>query len=104
METVTTTTYKCEICGTPYGYKESALACEARAMTGDKGAQVGTKIRITTGQSVGKTATVTKRWIYDKEWGHYAWERYWHTVGLSADIDNSPMSRQLTFDDYEVID
>ena len=49
----------------------------------------------------GKRAKVTSVSIVDKDWGHYRWERYWHTVALTADFDGWG-SRMLTFDSYEV--
>jgi len=95
--------YECEICGEQYETRAGAKGCESKPKSQDKGVKVGDIVLITDGQSAGKKGKVTKVWVYNKSWGHYAWERYWHTVGLSADIIGSPYSRQLTFDGYEVV-
>ena len=102
MRTSQKTLYHCEICDDTYATAKEALACEKKSIEQDRGAKAGDVVIITRGQSTGKKATVTKRWIYNKGWGHYAWERYWHTVGICAEIVDSPYSRQLTFDDYEL--
>lgn len=54
------------------------------------------------GDGKGQMAKVTKIFVYSMDWGHYAWKRYWHTVGITADLVESWGSRQLTFDSYEV--
>jgi DNA-directed RNA polymerase subunit RPC12/RpoP len=100
METITKTFYKCSTCKQQYGTEKEALDCESKAVSQDKGIKVGDKIKITSGEGAGQTATVKSVFVFDKYWGHYAWERYWHTVGLTADLD-SWGSRQLTFDAYE---
>ena len=104
MKTIEKKFYKCEICGSEYTTQKEALGCEARPLKQDKGVKKGDIITITKGDGAGKKAKVTRVFVYDKEWGHYAWERYWHTVGLSADLIGKDTwgSRQLTFDDYEV--
>jgi hypothetical protein len=68
----------------------------------DKGVKVGDVVLVTKGDGAGSKATVESRFIFDMEWGHYAWERYWHTVGLTAKLNDSWGTRQLTFDSYEV--
>ncbi len=103
MKEVKKTFYECEICGAEYATKAGAKECESKPKSQDKGVKLGDIVLITDGQSVGKKAVVTKIWVYDKDWGHYAWERYWHTVGLCADIIGSSASRQLTWDGYEVV-
>ncbi len=95
--------YQCEICEHVYGTEEAALECESRPISGDKGVKVGDRVRITQGEGVRRFGTVVRRWIYDMNWGHYAAKRYWHTVGLSADLDGSWGTRQLTMDDYELV-
>lgn len=102
MKTRTVTEYRCEICNTRYTTEKEALACEERSVLQDKGVQAGDTVRITRGEGQG-LATVTNRLIFDREWGHYMWERYWHTVGLMATCNEGFGSRQLTFDDYEVV-
>lgn len=94
--------YLCEICGYSYSTEEQALVCEARGRLMDKGAKVGDRVRITRGAGTGCEAIVTNILVYDPSWGHYAADRYAHTVGLIADVIGLPGCRQLTFDDYEV--
>jgi hypothetical protein len=96
--------FECSICGNVYGNADSAIGCEERGITHNRNVKEGDTVRILNGQDSGSLATVTKVFIYDKYWGHYAWERYWHTVGLVAKIKGGYASRQLTFDDYEVIE
>ena len=98
------TAYKCEICGNSYAEISSALTCEAKEVTYDRGVKVGDIVRITGGQRTGDLAKVTKVYITDKDWGHYAWKRYWHTVSLHADLMDGRGSRLLTFDHYELVD
>lgn len=101
MKIVPATFYECEICHERYGSAEKALECESKPVTGDKGVKVGDTVRIVRGDGAGyENAKVTAVTIYSKNWGHYQWERYWHTVGLVAKLDLG--SRTLTFDDYEV--
>lgn len=100
METITKTFYKCSTCGHQYSTEEEALSCESKAVSQDKGVRVGDKIKITAGQGTGELATVKSILTFDKYWGHYAWERYWHTIGLTANLD-SWGSRLLTYDSYE---
>lgn len=95
--------YECSICGNKSKSKEGIEKCESRPVSQDKGVKVGDIILITTGEGAGKKGKVTDILIYDQSWGHYAWERYWHTIGLTVDLIDYYGSRQLTFDDYEVI-
>lgn len=95
--------FKCEICGIVSPSKASAELCESRPISQDKGVKVGDIILITTGEGAGKKGKVEEVFIYDKDWGHVAWERYWHTVGVQAKIIDGFGSRQLKFDDYEVV-
>jgi len=103
MEEKQITRYQCEICYQLYDSKEDALECESKPISQDKGAKLGDEIVITKGDGAGQRGIVTSRFIYDKHWGPYAWKRYWHTIGLCADIIDSWGSRQLTFDDYELL-
>lgn len=102
MKPIVKTEYQCETCLTTYSTEIEAFKCESMAVREDKGVKVGDVVLITRGDAQGQRARVTRVFVYDKEWGHYAWQRYWHTVGVNADIIGSPYSRQLTFDDYEV--
>lgn len=101
MEAIQITRYKCGTCGSVYDSETSAKTCESRRVTQDKGVKVGDQVRITAGDGDGKTATVSTRFVIDKDWGHHQWHRYWHTVGLTAKIDGGPGTRMLTFDCYE---
>ena len=103
MKKVRIEKFKCEICGELYATKKEALSCESRPILQDKGVKVGDVILITKGEGAGSKGKVTDTMIYDKYWGHYAHERYWHTIGLCADIIGGWGSRQLTFDSYETI-
>lgn len=91
----------CEICKQSYTNAEAALRCEARPVTQNKNAKIGDQVMITQGDGKGTMATVESVIIFDKDWGHYAWERYWHTVGLTAKLNNGTGSRLLTYTDYE---
>jgi hypothetical protein len=95
--------YACEICGEEYGTEKEAIECESKPISEDKGVKVGDIVRITGGDGKGKEAKVTRVYIIDKDWGHYSWKRYWHTVALNADIINHWGSRMLTFDQYELL-
>lgn len=103
MKTVTRKFYQCSICDEEYSTKKEALSCESKPVSKDRGVKVGDTVLITGGQSTGKQGKVTRKWIIDKYWGHYAWERYWHTVVLEVDVIDSWGSRMLTFDNYKVI-
>jgi hypothetical protein len=104
MKEFTVTKYKCETCGAVYESVLDAKSCEKKQVTHDKGVKIGDTIRIVRGDGQG-LAKVTGRFVYNKEWGHYAWKRYWHTVGLAADClgEGAWGSRQLTFDDYDLV-
>lgn len=102
MKTIPIEEYQCETCGTKYRNEADARRCESKAIAEDRGVQNGDKVRIIRGDGMG-LATVEGRHIYSRDWGHYAWERYWHTVGLTAKCDEGWGHRQLTFDDYEVV-
>lgn len=94
--------FKCEICGHSYDTADDALSCEARPVLQSKGAKVGDRVRVLTGEGVGKEATVDSVLVFDKYWGHHAWDRYWHTEGVTAKMDDWG-NRLLTFDAYELI-
>lgn len=103
MEELQITRYKCETCGKAYDDKGSAEKCESRPVQQDRGVKIGDTVKITGGEGAGNTATVERIYVIDREWGHYAWERYWHTVALEAKVNGSYGHRILTFDNYEVI-
>lgn len=101
MEEVQVTRYKCSTCGKVYDSKASAEACEAKPVSQDNGVKVGEVVRITQGDGAGELATVETVYVIDREWGHYTWERYWHTVALTAKLNKGWGHRMLTFDSYE---
>jgi len=102
MKEITRKYYACEICRQLYDCKEEALECESKPISQDKGIKVGDKVRITQGEGKGQVAIVTDIYVTDKEWGHYARERYWHTIKLCAKLSNG-CSRILTFDSYQCL-
>jgi len=93
--------YKCEICDHVYDNQNDAELCESKSISQDKGVKVGDTVFITGGEGKGSMAKVRSVYIVDMNWGHYAWERYWHTVSLTADVIEGFGSRLLTFDQYE---
>ncbi len=95
--------YKCETCGYTSTSKDTVEKCESKPVSGDKGVKVGDTITIAKGEGRNEKAIVTRIFVYDINWGHSAWERYWHTIGIEADIIDGFGSRQLPFDSYEVI-
>lgn len=101
MKTITKEFYVCEICGEEYGSKKEALACEKKPLSKDSGIKVGDTVIVRGGQGDGERGVVEKVWIYDKSWGHYAWERYWHTPGYSVKM-NGWGSRQCSWDGIEL--
>lgn len=103
MKTLNTTTYQCEVCGEMYSSQAEAMICESQPLREDKGVQVGDTVRITAGDGAGQLAVVTHRYVLNKDWGHYQYARYWHTVAVNADIKGSGWSRMLTFDQYEKV-
>jgi hypothetical protein len=104
VKAIELTRYQCATCGTVYDTKEQASTCESRPVQQDKGVKIGDVVRITNGDGTGQRAVVTRRVIISRDWGHYAWERYWHTVALDAHFEGrEALCRFLTFDSYEVI-
>lgn len=97
------TKYVCEICGAEYSSSNVAISCESKPISKDKGVNIGDKVLIIKGDGFGKKGLVKNVNVFSKEWGHYNWERYWHTIGLLVDVVGSFGSRLLTFDDYEAI-
>ena len=100
-EAVQFTRYRCGVCESSYSTETEASICEARPVTHDRKVAIGDFVTVTGGDGAGKRARVSSVSIIDKDWGHYRWERYWHTVALTADFDDWG-SRMLTFDSYEV--
>lgn len=103
MEVMQVQRYKCDVCGHVYDDKARAEKCESKPVQHDRGVKVGDTVTITAGEGAGLTGTVERIYVIDREWGHYAWERYWHTVALEAKVNGSYGHRMLTFDNYETI-
>jgi hypothetical protein len=103
VEQLQITRYKCGTCGSVYDASESAELCDSKPVTQDRGVKVGDVVRITAGDGSGGLATVEQVYVLSRDWGHYAWERYWHTVALNAKLNRGYGHRMLTFDSYEVV-
>ncbi len=103
MKTIKFERYECEVCGESYETAVAARKCEDRPVTEDKGVKVGDEVLITGGDGQGLRCKVESIGIHSKQWGHYAAERYWHTVYLTGEVLGSWGHRQLSFDQYEVI-
>jgi len=103
MKEISIIKYKCDKCGHAYSDEKEALECESKEISQDKGVKIGDIVLITNGGGAGKKAKVKEIIIFDKNWGHYAWKVYWHTVGITADILGEYGARLLTFDSYEVV-
>lgn len=101
MRAKTTVMYCCDICHAEYATPRDAFECEERPVTHTV-VGVGDRVSILHGEGAGSTATVKNTWPAQKEWGHYAWKRYWHTMLVDAELDppDSGVHRILTFDDY----
>lgn len=102
MKTLQIQEYECDICGSKYRSEVAARECESRPVSQDKGAKIGDRVLITGGDGAGKYCEIDSINIFDRDWGHYARDRYWHTVGVSGKVLGSWGSRQLTFDQYEI--
>lgn len=100
----TETLYQCEKCQANYSSQSEAEKCETKSITHDKGVKVGDIVLITAGQGAGQRAEVETVYVIDKAWGHREWETYWHTVALTAKLDEGWGNRLLTFDSYTTID
>lgn len=103
MKEIKLTKYQCEKCEVIYDNSKEAKSCENKPITQDRKVKKGDIVLITSGEGKGKKGKVENTFIYDKFWGHYAWKRYWHTVGLDVKVLNSYGNRQLTFDHYKTI-
>ncbi len=101
MQEINIKRYKCQTCGHDYGSAEAAVKCEKKPVSQDKGVKIGDIVIVTKGEGQSQKAKVDSRFVFSMEWGHYAWEQYWHTVGLTAQLCDDTGSRQLTFDSYE---
>lgn len=103
MKIVVKTTYVCELCGASYGSEKEALTCESRLVTQDKHADVGDIVVCTSGEGAGCKAKVIRTGVASMDYGHYYWEKYWHTVYVVAEFLNNTGTRMLLFDDYKVV-
>lgn len=100
MKAIQSQHYKCDICGAVFDTEQQARKCESRPVTQDRGVKVGDVVTVLSGDGAGKKARVDSIRIADCAWGHYAWDRYWHTPVLSAKLLGEWGSRTLTFDAY----
>jgi len=91
--------YKCELCGHSYSSEQEAFFCESKPID-NASVKVGDVVIVLSGQGKGEKAVVQNLIILDKDWGHYAAARYWHTVMVEAKMIESFGMRALTFDDY----
>lgn len=103
MKAIPATKYQCETCKTEYASEGDALRCESRPIMHDRGVKIGDEVLITGGDGKGMRCKVESVFILSRDWGHYAWERYWHTVGVSGPVIGSYGHRMLPFDSYEPI-
>lgn len=103
MKTIKLERYECEICKQSYDTIEAARECESKPVTQDKGVKVGDEVLITGGDGRGLRCKVESIGVHDKDWGHYAAKRYWHTVFLVGKVVDSWGHRQLSYDQYEPI-
>lgn len=97
MKIETIKKYKCEKCGTLYGTAAAAIECEKRPITYDD-VEIGDEVLITGGEGKGSRLKVESKSVLSREWGHYAADRYWHTVSVSGPVIGSWGSQILTFD------
>lgn len=95
--------HQCNMCKTIYESKEEAAQCESKPISQDRGIKIGDLVMITEGDGTGALAKVKRTYILSMGWGHYAAQRYWHTVALEADICDSWGTRLLTFDSYRKV-
>ena len=102
IKIITKKYYKCGLCEIEYKSKKECLKCESKPISEDKGVKVGDIVNIIRGEGIGR-GEVECVHICSIGYGHYAWERYWHTVRLVVDCLDSHGSRILTFDEYELI-
>jgi hypothetical protein len=103
MKTLQKTQYQCETCQAIYDTEAEAVKCESREVTQDRGVKLGDEVLITGGEGKGHRCKVDNITIVTKDWGHYAWERYWHTVAVSGEVIGSWGSRFLPYDSYETL-
>lgn len=103
VDVITVQKFRCAKCRTVYDTQANAERCASRPISQDRGVKVGDVVRITRGDGTGLLAKVDHVMVFNQAWGRYAWDRYWHTVGLSAKLIDHPGSRTLTFDHYEVL-
>lgn len=103
MNKITTTKYQCETCHGIYDEETKARRCEEKEITGDRGADIGDTVLITSGEGSGKKAVVESIHLKSMYWGHYSWERYWHTISVTAEVVDGFGGRNLTFDSYKML-
>jgi len=100
MKAHTQVVYRCKICGYESTNCEAVEKCESRAPMPCP-VQVGDKARVTGGQCAGEVGTVESISYADRDWGHYAADRYWHTPLVHIELAIG--HRQCTFDQFEPV-
>jgi len=93
------TRWKCGVCNQSYVNIMEATRCEAEPVKYDRHVKAGDRVLITSGESQGEFAIVTSIYIAKQEW---AGIRFWHSVVVIADIENSWGTRILAFDSYTI--
>jgi len=97
-----TTQYACPVCGCQYETNSEAMDCASHPISENRGVGIGDVVRITRGDGRGEFAKVIRVGILSKYYGHYQWEKLWHTIYVEADLIESFGTRMLSFDNYEV--
>ena len=101
MITITKTFYQCSLCKKEYTDIKEAEECNARSIQNDVGIQVGDIVKVTMGECKGLLGKVTGISIADKYWGHYFWEKYWHTPVYTIEIINKSCCTSATYNGLE---
>lgn len=100
MKTVVETRYFCEACGGKFSQAKDALECESKPITQDKGAIVGSIVKILSGAGAGENARVERLFVCSPDYGPQV---YTHTRSLQVECIESFGHRHLNFDAYEVV-
>jgi hypothetical protein len=92
--------YECSVCNTKFETAKERDFCQSKNSISHKTTlNIGDKVKVRTGDGAGEFATISKKVIFDCQWGHVLWKRYWHTEGLIVDFGGG-YGRMLTYDDY----
>jgi hypothetical protein len=99
MIPVTITKYKCEICGTLFAEKGSALFCESKPASTENIVKVGDIVEVLYGEGKGELARVTATKVESSDRSCYH-----HTQSVSVEMFQSWGSRYLYCDHYIVVE